>query len=208
MQLHNAPRDLLILFGGGWGNFGIDLKTYLEVCRELRVDTLTLSDPNFNWYHYGVSEELNTVSKSIAGIKEIADKYTRVFTTGLSIGGYAAVWYGTLLNCDTILSFGPQTSIDPLLAHPKAYPYLQGCYERLQGKGVDLREHLQSTPYTSKIILVAGSEHESDCRWCDRLSGLNNVDQVRLPTHKHNLPEYLYNSGELVSFMREKLLLP
>jgi esterase/lipase len=47
----------------------------------------------------------------LEGIIKI-NKYDNICFIGNSMGGYAAILFGTLLNIDNIISFAPQTFID------------------------------------------------------------------------------------------------
>jgi len=199
-------KNLLIVFGGGDGTIGVEEVGLVELAKELNSDLLLLKDLAQNWFLLGINETTNNVETSVTALVGIVKEYDKVFVTGLSLGGYAAVLYGSLINSTAVVAFSPQTSFDFSFVHPRAMPHTERCLSRVGTSAIDLREHLQNIQYSTRIFLVAGEEHPVDCRWCDRLVGLINVEQVRLPTKRHNLSGYLYETGDFSSFMKSKLL--
>lgn len=199
-------KNLLIVFGGGDGTIGVEEAGLVELAKELNSDLLLLKDLAQNWFLLGINETTNNVETSVTALVDIAKEYDKVFVTGLSLGGYAAVLYGPLINSTAVVAFSPQTSFDLSFVHPRALEPTVKCLEKVGTSAIDLREHLQSINYNTRIFLVAGEEHPVDCRWCDRLDGLLNVEQVRLSTKRHNLSGYLYETGDFYSFMKNRFI--
>jgi len=199
-------KNLLIVFGGGDGTIGVEEVGLVELAKELNSDLLLLKDLAQNWFLLGINETTNNVETSATALVDIAKEYDKVFVTGLSLGGYAAVLYGPLINSTAVVAFSPQTSFDLSFVHPRALEPTVKCLEKVGTSAIDLREHLQSIKYNTRIFLVAGEEHPVDCRWCDRLDGLLNVEQVRLSTKRHNLSGYLYETGDFCSFMKNRFI--
>ena len=105
---------LIIGFGfADWKNlprfdfFGRTKK--LEDRSGITFNRLLLRDPLNAWYHRGVrgvgedaDEVVGTLRAVIRSIRP-----SRVITIGQSMGGYAAIMFGILLNADRIVAFGP-----------------------------------------------------------------------------------------------------
>lgn len=73
------------------------------------LNKILVRDISNSWYHRdieGLGAHVDEVSSSLETIiREI--RPSRVITVGQSMGGYAAIMFGTLLNVDQIISFGP-----------------------------------------------------------------------------------------------------
>jgi len=107
---------MLITFGSGWFGgrsvpFGL-----LKSTSELPVKKLYIRDLRFAWYHQGlpgVGESIREVALFLQ--KKIKEQNVRrVVMTGGSMGGYAALLFGWLVEADQVHSFNPVTFISPV----------------------------------------------------------------------------------------------
>lgn len=78
---------------------------------ELGCATVLMRDRHLAWYQCGVEGvgDIDAVATRVARLKL---KYPRVITTGISMGGYAALLFGLLGGADEIVAMSPQTCID------------------------------------------------------------------------------------------------
>lgn len=82
---------------------------------EFPVKKLYVRDPRFAWYHQGipgVGETIRDVALFLQkNIKE--QDAQRIVMTGGSMGGYAALLFGWLIEADQVHAFNPVTFISP-----------------------------------------------------------------------------------------------
>jgi hypothetical protein len=87
----------------------------LEQRRGIALNRLLLRDPLNAWYQRGipglgthVDEVVGTLRSLIRSIRP-----SRVITIGQSMGGYAAIMFGMLLDADPIVAFAPVSHLNP-----------------------------------------------------------------------------------------------
>lgn len=76
------------------------------------MDLYFYYDTNDLWYSKGIKGISNDADETVEYLKKITTPYKYVFCTGLSMGGYAAILYGSLLRAHYVLAFIPQTIIN------------------------------------------------------------------------------------------------
>jgi hypothetical protein len=115
VEFNKDIKPLIITFGG----IGVkihkplfEFKKFLS--KNIDCHVIFIKDTNQSWYHKGViglGENINEIKNNI---KEIINKinYSMIITIGGSMGGYAALLFGSLLSVNGIIAFGPQTFID------------------------------------------------------------------------------------------------
>jgi ribosomal protein L16 Arg81 hydroxylase len=137
------PDQLLMISFGfvNWeGTPGFDFygrSKKLEKLADRPINRILLRDFENAWYHRGVRGLGN-------GIDEVRDRLqaliheicpSRIITIGQSMGGYAAILFGQLLNVDQILAFGPLSCLD-----------IQICLEFGDRRWLSVMEDLQAHP--------------------------------------------------------------
>ena len=68
---------------------------------------ILVRDVHKQWYVEGISEEYNSVDKTVQLLKSLTDGY-EIVTVGNSAGGYAAVLFGCLLNAKKVFTISGQ----------------------------------------------------------------------------------------------------
>lgn len=63
------------------------------------------------WYTKGIEDLTNNIEETIEYLKNITSGYESVIFIGASMGGYAAILYGSILNVNHVIGFRPQTII-------------------------------------------------------------------------------------------------
>jgi pimeloyl-ACP methyl ester carboxylesterase len=113
VDLSIEGSSLLVAFSGGRGRIGFSNFEFLKISRALNAIIIFVRDFQQMYYLRGVSEEYNTVEKTADHLRELIEKaqVDRVVFCGVSMGGYAAVLFGVLLNADLILALGPRTTV-------------------------------------------------------------------------------------------------
>ena len=63
------------------------------------------------WYTRGIEDVSTNINETLEYLKSIIEGYDSVIFIGASMGGYAALLYGSLLNVDYVITFRPQSII-------------------------------------------------------------------------------------------------
>lgn len=74
-------------------------------------DILYFKKPK-TWYLGGISGIGKNIDHTIAFLRKEFAKYDKVVCVGFSMGGYAAILFGSLLNVDCVIVNRPQTDLD------------------------------------------------------------------------------------------------
>lgn len=109
----NGCENLLISFGGIKQNIGMPVFEFYKSLQGIECDKCFVRDFNQAWYHLGVDENCNSIDSVKNHLEKIieAGNYKKICFVGNSMGGYAAILFGVLLDVNKILVFSPQTFI-------------------------------------------------------------------------------------------------
>jgi len=86
--------------------------------------TLYVIDTNHCWYHQGLKGHTHNIQSTIRYLRKIIDSYNEVTFIGISMGGYAAILFGSLLNVKNVIAFKPQTIINSSHAKTENKKYI------------------------------------------------------------------------------------
>ena len=81
-------------------------------------DVLFVRNKN-NWYIGGLTGIGRNINHTIAFLKKEFIKYDNILCTGYSMGGYASLLFGSLLNVTEVIAIEPQTDLE-YIANNKA----------------------------------------------------------------------------------------
>jgi hypothetical protein len=104
--------DTLLVAFAGIGPHGRPAKfSFLGAVEHLAVSKIFVRDPYRAWYHRGVPGLGGSIDEVAASLRAIAADWgvRRVVMTGTSVGGYASLVFGRLLDADAVLTFVPPT---------------------------------------------------------------------------------------------------
>ncbi|OYT16624.1 MAG: hypothetical protein B7C24_06835 [Bacteroidetes bacterium 4572_77] len=101
--------NLYIIFTG----FG-QTKTTFEFFNTLKGVPGTkvfIRDINRLYYHFGISKDISSIDAIVEWLNNFCekDKYENIICIGSSMGGFAALLFGALLDVDVVHAFNPQT---------------------------------------------------------------------------------------------------
>ncbi len=141
----------------------------LEANSGHRVNRILVRDTANMWYQHGISGLGRDVDTTAASLRSLIDELspTWVSTIGQSMGAYAAILFGTLLDVDQVLAFGPLSYLRSdwarrdrdnrwlaMMEKLNLYPPPR-CYD-------DLPALIADRSSSPSIHIVFGSAHESD----------------------------------------------
>lgn len=74
-------------------------------------DKIYCRDEKVKWYNHGLTGLTANVNQTLKLLNDKIAGYKRVIFVGASMGGYAALLFGSILKVDAVVAFRPQTYI-------------------------------------------------------------------------------------------------
>jgi pimeloyl-ACP methyl ester carboxylesterase len=126
--------------------------SYYKLFSGLTVNRIYVRDPWNLWYQQGVSAELSSPDALAAYLRDVLDRInpSRTLAFGSSMGGYASLLFGHLLELDAVVAICPQTLLDHRLPHTPAEP-ASGAY-------ADLAEVLPTAPAHDHYVFLGAAD--------------------------------------------------
>jgi len=203
--------NLLVSFGGIQAGLGVPLFEFFNSIAEIDCDKVFLRDFNQAWYQMGVDQKAPTPESIISLLQEIISRhsYDRVCFLGNSMGGYAAILFGALLQADQIIAFAPQTYIGRLkrlMTLDRRWRKQIGKIHGFVGKNTnyfDLKKHLKvNAPYHADIHIYYSSEYRLDKLHAERLASCHNITLHAHTEGGHNVVKAIRNRGDLQGIIK------
>src|SRR5690554_3142961 len=204
---NNGSASLLVSFGGIRMGLGMPVFEFYNSLENVPCDKIFITDPNQGWYHKGINSELTDIYKIAGFLKAEIEKaaYTNVCFIGNSMGGYAAMVFGSLLNVPHIIAFSPQTFIDKwnrfFFQDKRWSAQLQRVYGYPQRgrEFFDLKKHLNSSSldFTGNIAIYYSKKDKLDGIHAERLRKFESVNLNPYDFGGHQLIRALKESGQL-----------
>jgi hypothetical protein len=110
-EINNNSNELIVCFSGLGTNSNPHF-LFQSTLKNTNKNILFIRDIEMSWYTSGIVGITYDTDTNIQYLKEYIKKYTTVTFIGQSGGGFAALYYGNLLNVDKIIAFSPQTFLD------------------------------------------------------------------------------------------------
>jgi hypothetical protein len=113
-SLINNNRTIFVVFSGHMHKLGMreNSHKFLRQIHEKGCDVVCFKDNKKSWYHFGIDGMGNSIDELSSYIKQITKGYDFVGTFGNSMGGYASLLFGSLIEADVSIAVVPQTFID------------------------------------------------------------------------------------------------
>ena len=179
----NESKNLLVTFGGISQGIGIPVFEFFNSVKELDCDKIFIRDFHQGWYQKGVDDHIDSVQGLTDYLQQTIDKhnYQKVLFMGNSMGGYAAILFGNLLQVDQILAFAPQTFISSRmrLRHldfrwKNQMKRIQS-YKKEQPHYFNLKDFLNNDTRYIPTNIYYSPKHRLDRLHAENLKGMDNV---------------------------------
>ena len=207
----NGQSNLLVSFGGVNQGLGMPVFEFFNSISDIHCDKIYLRDFQQAWYQKGVDSEIDNLDKVVEYLNNIISKnnYDKVCFLGNSMGGYAAILFGIILNVDSVISFAPQSFIDIsnrlrnfdarwMKKISKIY-----FYKGKRSEYFDLKKHLSKCkPYKTEINVYYSPNHRLDRKHAERLKKQENIILHPISAGGHAVVKVVRNSGELKSLIK------
>lgn len=217
-----AAPVLLVAFGGLKGApMGLPPFEFQSLSRAFPVKRMFLRDPAQAWYLRGlpgVAPDLDGVARHLRA-RVAASGARRVVATGNSMGAWAALLFGALLDVDAVLAFAPQTFLGPVRRWLHRDGRWSGQVREAQRSPtrrpghLDLRGLLRRLaadhgPPRGAAQVHYGLDEPLDALHARRLAGLPGITLQGHATGGHALVRHLRDSGRLLALLGAALELP
>jgi hypothetical protein len=158
--------------------------------RDIAVNKLFVNTPANCWYRDGVPGIGDCIESAAEGIRIIMQEIAprSVMCIGNSMGAYAALLFGALVNADHVLAFGPETLLR--LAHSRSRAYIGN---RPPTPFDDLLPYLSQPAAGRKTDIVIGESDLVDVHCARRIAHLDGVRIRSLRGVGHEVPATLHH---------------
>ena len=209
-------NNLLVSFAGIRQGLGIPSVEFRESIKDMQCDKIFITDPQQAWYQFGVSPSLNNINKTATYLRKIIEqhKYEKVCFIGNSMGRYAAILFGILLNVNSVYAFPPpkKTFIDRWTRLRKKDSRWREPMSKIHTKHVFnffnsnlnlqniLKKHKESK---TKVRIYYAKDHELDATHANYISTDPRVYLTGYTNADHNIVRKLRDNGELKEILLE-----
>jgi hypothetical protein len=162
--------------------------TFYNTTRSLPCDVLYVRDPRKNsWFQEGFLPE-GGIDASAEYLRALAASYDRVVVSGASMGGYAAILFGSLIGASCIFALGPQTQLN--------HNYSRSPRRDVALRVPDLADIVAASP-SGQIHMMVGVLDAVDYFNVVRLVDLGGAEVYCFEDEDHFLPKSLARSEAL-----------
>lgn len=207
--------SLMIAFTGMLGLMGMPNFEFAGLAAKLNTKAILLRDPKRQVYMCGIPGVGNDIAGIVTKLKALIDQSgaTRVVSVGNSMGGYAAILFGILLNVDVIQSFAPRTTLlwQRRLIYKDFWKRRKMLWDinfnshedRIY---LDLRDLISTFPdYKGQIHLYYTKDQYIDRHHALRLRNCPIVNLHPYSYPKHNVIRLIKETGELQEILHKSL---
>ena len=173
---------LMVVFSGrqqGIASMTIfEFKNFLEE-QYPEYDKLFLKDEKVRWYTEGITDISFDISETVDYLKEYISEYSKVIFIGASMGGFAALLYGSILNVDTIIAFRPQTFLSYVL--PKFSADYNSLYHGRSCDDINNFINNKTNYYIYGDSAIKDINDVHSINYCNHLEMKRNIIIFRIP---------------------------
>lgn len=213
LDLLRPGKTIFIVFGGINQGVGIPVFEFKGIAKEIEAKFIYVRDVSQTWYqglHPGVGGGVYKLKNRLVEIIN-ENKGHRLVCIGNSMGGYAALVFGSLLSADRVLSFAPQTFIN--VWHRFIYSDKRWRKKIVKARSLpsaapdtfELRSFLKNAGYREALVYFDPA-HRLDARHAKRLELLPNTRLITLDGG-HGVIRVLKERGELQKLLQESIYL-
>jgi hypothetical protein len=207
-------RTALMALGGIAGEMGLPPFEFATLTASIGVTRFFLRDIEQTWYQSGlpgVAPDLRGVATELQ--RRLGDAGAdHCCMIGNSMGGYAAIVIGALMNVSAVHAFSPQTFIGTWLRFlnwdTRWKRQIRSAIRTASADAslFDLRAFLRAMSYSTIINVHYSTSDRLDRIHAERLRGLSNVRLHAYSEGGHALVKTLRDSGRLREIIERDLL--
>jgi hypothetical protein len=119
-------------------------------------------------------------ASAVAAFRRIADEIgaERIYTLGVSLGGYAAMYYGLELRAEAALNIAGPVDLTPDFVESLGpiEPHYVDLLKLAPDYAIDLRDRYASVPHKPRVLIAYNAANPRDRRKAERMAGMPNVE--------------------------------
>ncbi len=200
-----AEATLLHFAGAGDVGLGMPLPLVHRWLGLLDANVVYLRPFNEDYYLAGLPHFGSGIAAMVEGLKTLLRELggRRIYCSGGSMGGFAAIRFGLELKADAILATGAQTIVGPDFDREGVRLNRRRLARDFPGAALDVAPLWEASAGHPRLMLIYG-----DCNWDDRLhaermAGLPNVELRPVDGFDgHFIASELIRRGEYLPLLR------
>jgi hypothetical protein len=143
---------------------------------------------------------------AVAAFRRIADELhaNRIYTLGVSLGGYAALYYGLELKAAAVLTFAGAINLTPDFVEslgPIAKYYLT-LRKLAPDYTKNLRDSFGTAAHAPRLTIAYSARYPYDRRQAEQMAGLENVELVAVDYAQHNVVDPLIREHRFLPLLQ------
>lgn len=206
-----GSNKLYLFFGGMAGGLGIPRFEFMRFSRAIGENKIFIRDLSQHWYQTGALGNLDDIYGLRDYLREQIDEINpqEIYFIGNSMGGYAAILLGCLLDVGEIHAFSPQTFISPFKRVAtndfRWFRQVLGTYYKslFRPHIYDLRKCMPNKR-GSLINIYVSQADKLDCLHASHLSSYPYVKVHLFEEGGHGLVSRLRDTGKLAEIFSQK----
>lgn len=206
IELPYKDSPLLIALGGVAGRRGPPPFELFNITKNLKANKIYLRDLEQVWYQSGVFGISTNIDETASFLRKIIDEkgINKVAVFGNSMGGYAAIIIGVLIEAGCVHAFSPQTFIhNPRYIRNK--DKIRYLHNKFSDKYFDLKPVIKSHRSICDINIYYDKNEKIDETHARHLMNMKNITLHPYDEGGHGLIRLLRDSGELNSIIASSL---
>jgi hypothetical protein len=188
--------DILIVFSARKCEMG--KFTFYNQVIDFPANIIFINDYSTNWYLSGTSEfkdVLGFIKTLTTYINKLKKNNSKIYTLGSSMGAYAALLYGSIIQADKILAFGPESELCIPLG--RSIESLNNRYKEGEQSILDLEYKDSAT-----ITIISGNNDIVDFYCASKFKYFNNkIDVILINNYTHVVAKYIHEKIEMKQFL-------
>lgn len=210
----SPSKTLLVAFGGIAKGLGVPPFEFFRMAEKLQTKRMFVRDIDQAWYQRGLSGVSHDILSTADYLRRVIEplRVARTVFVGNSMGGYAAMLFGSLLNVHEVHAFSPQTYLgfwQRLLTLDRRWRQQIRSIQRdrqVKKSYFDLKNILADSPRRTVMHVHFADQHRLDSIHGHRLANLPSVVLHPYPHRGHNLIKRLRKDGTLQSILDDALV--
>lgn len=202
--------NLIVSFGGVAGYPGMPIFEFKNIMSSTKINKMFLVDNLRSWYCYGINSTYNSVESLCSFLKDIIDlcgkKYVMFY--GNSMGGFAAIKFGAILEVQRVVAFSPQSFISQRMRNKYMDNRWSDHIDKFNNKFIDTELELFSylDSNSSTVFDIHYSVNDRlDKVHAELLFKRANINLNHYTDSDHNLVQFLKQHNKLKNILIEGL---
>ena len=196
----SVAKKTIVAFAGLAQLFGgMTPYNFMNSLKDVNVNVVFVRDPRRTWYNGPIAGLGRRGSEIGARIRQLASEAGsgEIYLLGTSSGGFAALAFAEILRAKRVLTFSPQTSIDPVYLRSVGETRWLELLDRLdRADFIDLVPLLEGSSVRARYDIIVGARVPLDVIYAERLAHLPSVAVHRVDS-RHNTAMHLRDKGLL-----------